>query len=70
MKESLGTSMKSHNSSRIDEDVSGQASIFCVLICPLGGYRIRLHGNVYDLTPQTHNALSSTGHTGKKMKRY
>ena len=37
-------------------------------IYTLGGDTVRIKDNVYDLTPETHQALSSTIYTGKNMK--
>ena len=55
MKEKLRSLMKSQNSLRIDQDYSGWASIFGVLVSPLGGQELELHGNVFDLTPEIYS---------------
>ena len=60
--------MKSRNSLRIEQDESGRANILWVPIQSLGGDRIKRRTNVYDLTEETQEALSSTGYSGKSMK--
>ena len=69
MKETLGTLTKSHNSLKKDQDVSGQANIVGIPFHTLGGVKRRVYENVYDLSTQIHEALSSTAYTGKHMKK-
>ena len=67
MTKTLGSLMSSSNSLRIKASPSGP-TILGVPIFTLGGDRIRIHDNVYDLTPEIYKALFSTGCTGKTMK--
>ena len=53
--------MKSCNSIRLEQDESGEATILGVPIYTQGGDKIKLKGNVYELTPEIHKALSSMG---------
>ena len=59
--------MSSSNSLRIKTSPSGLA-IPGVPIITLGGDRIQIKDNVYDLTPKIYKALSYTGYTGNTMK--
>ena len=34
----------------------------------LGGDKVKTNDNIYEFTPETHNALSSSSYTGKSMK--
>ena len=68
MKETLGFSTKSRNSLRIEQDALGQASINGTHIQILGSDSSKLNDNVYELTPELHKSLSSTGFTGKNLK--
>ena len=63
----LGRLMSSANSLKITSTPSG-ASIFEVLIITLGGDRIQIKDNIYELTPEIYKALSYTGYTGNTMK--
>ena len=56
--------MSSANSLRIKSSRSG-ASILGVPIYTLGGDRMQINDNIYDITPEIHEALSSTTYTGK-----
>ena len=67
MTKTLGRSMSSGNSLKITSTPSG-ATILGVPINTLGGDRIQIKDNVYDLTPEIFEALSYTGYTGKTMK--
>ena len=69
MKETLSAIMSSHNSSRIYQDDSAQASIFGVPILLLGGAKMKINGTDDELALEVHKALSSIGFTGKIMKR-
>ena len=68
MKETLRSLMKSRNSLRIEQDESGRANILGVPIQSLGGDRIKRRNNVYALTEDTYEALSSTEYSVKGMK--
>ena len=59
--------MPSANSLRIKSSPSG-ASILGVSIYTLGGDKLRIRGNEYELTPDIYKALSCTGYTGMTMK--
>ena len=68
MTETLGALMNSKNSSKLIPDDSGRASILGVPINTLGGDRIQINDNIFDLTPEIYKALSFTGYTGNTMK--
>ena len=67
MTKTLGRLMSSANSLKIKSSRSG-ATILGVPIYTLGGDRIQIKDNIYDLTPEIYKALSYTGYTGKTMK--
>ena len=67
MSKTLGRLMSSFNSLKIKPSTSG-ATILGVPINTLGGDRIQIKDNIYDLTPEIYRALSDTGYTGKNMK--
>ena len=67
MTKTLGRLMSSANSLRIKSTPSG-ATILGVPIITLGGDKLRIRGNDYDLTPEIYKALSYTGYDGKTMK--
>ena len=67
MKKTLGRLMSSANSLKLDTTPSG-ATILGVPITTLGGDKLRIHGNDYELTPEIYKALSYTGYDGKNMK--
>ena len=56
--------MSSPNSLKIKPSPSG-ATILGVPIYTLGGDKLRIRDNGYELTPEIYKALSDTGHTGK-----
>ena len=66
MTETLRRLMSSSNSLRIKPSPSG-ASILGVPIITLGGDRIQIKDNIYDLTPELYKALSYTGYTGNTI---
>ena len=68
MTEILGALMNSKNSLKLKLDDSGRATILGVPINTLGGDRIQINDNVYDLTPEIYKALSYTGYTGNTLK--
>ena len=68
MTETLGRLMSSANSLKIKSTPSG-ATILGVPINTLGGDRIQIKDNIYDLTPEIYKALSYTGYDGKAMKK-
>ena len=67
MTKTLGRLMSSANSLRIKSTPSG-ATILGVPINTLGGDKLRIRGNDYDLTPEIYKALSYTGYTGENLK--
>ena len=67
MAKTLGRLMSSANSLRIKSSPRG-AEILGVPIITLGGDRIQIDDNVYDLTPEIYKALSYTWYTGKNLK--
>ena len=67
MSKTLGRLMSSLNSLKIKPSPSG-ATILVVPINTLGGDRIQIKDNIYDLTIELYKALSDTGYTGKNMK--
>ena len=56
------------NSLKIKSSPSG-ATILGVPIYTLGGDKLRIRDNDYELTPEIYKALSFTGYTGKSMKK-
>ena len=67
MTKTLRRLMSSANSLKIKSSPSG-ATILGVPIYTLGGDRIQIKDNIYDLTPEIYKALSYTGYDGKTMK--
>ena len=67
MTKTLGRLMSSANSLKTKPTLSG-ATILGVPINTLGGDKLRLRGNDYDLTPEKYKALSYTGYDGEAMK--
>ena len=67
MTKTLGSLMSSSNSVRIKSSPSG-ASILGVPIYTLGGDKLRIRDNDFELTPEIYKTLSYTGYTGKTMK--
>ena len=59
--------MKSQSSPTNDQNDLGQTSINCTAVQISSGDSMKMKDNVYDLTPEMHKALSSTGYTGKNM---
>ena len=66
MTKTLSRLMSSANSLKI-KSTPGR-TILGVPINTLGGDRIQIKDNIYDLTPEIYKALSYTGYTGKTMK--
>ena len=67
MTKTLGRLMSSANSLKKKSTPSG-ATILGVPIHTLGGDRLQIKDNVYDLTPEIYKALSYTGYTGENLK--
>ena len=68
MTETLSALMHSKNSLKLVSDDSGRVTTLGVRINTLGGDRIQIYENIYDLTPEKYKALSDTGYTGKNLK--
>ena len=68
MTKTFGRLLSSLNSLKIIASPSGP-TILGVPINTLGGDRIQIKDNIYDLTPEIYKALSDTGYTGKTMKK-
>ena len=67
MTKTLWRIMSSSNSLKIKPSRSG-ATYLGVPVNTLGGDRIQIKDNIYDLTPEIYKALSYTGYTGKTMQ--
>ena len=67
MTKTLRRLMSSSNSLKINSSPSG-ATILGVPINTLGGDRIQIIDNIYDLTPERYKTLSYTGYTGNTIK--
>ena len=67
MREMIGSLMRSHNSLKLIQDELGQASILGVPIYISEDDRMKINGNIYDLTPEIYKALSDTGYDGRTM---
>ena len=68
MSKALGYLMASLNSPKFQKSRSGSTNLG-VPIYTLGGDRLQIRDNVYDLTPEIYKALFLTGYTGKIMKK-
>ena len=61
--------MSSKNSSKIDQhERTGGASLGGIPVLIFGGDSMKIKDNIYEITPEIHKALSSTGYTGETMK--
>ena len=67
MRKTLGRLMSSPISLKIRPSSSG-ATILGVPIYILGGDKLRIRDNIYELSPEIFKALSYTGFTAKTMK--
>ena len=67
MAKTLGRVMSSAKSLKIESTPSG-ATILGVPIKTLGGDRIQIKDNIYDLTPEIYKALPYTGYIGENLK--
>ena len=67
MTKTLGRLMSSADSLKIKSTPSG-ATILGVPFNTIGGNRIQIKDNIYDLTPEIHKALSYTGYSGETLK--
>ena len=65
--ETSGSLMKSRTFSKLAQDEFGKASISGTPFYTLGGKRIKITDNIYDLTRKIHKALASTMYGGKSM---
>ena len=64
----LESFINSRFSLKITQDEFGQANFLDIPIHILGDDRIETKDNIYDLTPELYQALSSTSFNGKTMK--
>ena len=70
MMEILGALMQSKISLKLRQDALSRASITGTPIFTFGGNRIIRNENIYDITPERHKALSSTGYSSsRRMSR-
>ena len=60
--ENTSTSLK------LNKDEDDNYKVLNSVIKPLGGDKILVNGNIYELTPEIHKALSNPSYTGKSMK--
>ena len=67
MTKTLGSLMSSPTSLRITASACGP-KILGVTVYTLGGDKLRIRDTDYELTPEIHKALSSTGYTGNNIK--
>ena len=67
MTKSLESLMSSSNFLKIKFSSSG-VTILGVPKCTLGGDKLRIRDNDYEITSKIYKALSSTGYTGSTMK--
>ena len=65
----LGKFFASSKSLRIKQYNSDTAAILGETIQILGGNKIKIGDNIYNLTSDIHKVLSSTSHNGKTMKK-
>ena len=56
------------SSLKLNHDINGNFSILGTNITPLGGDKIQVHDNIYELNPELHSALSKPSYTGSSMK--
>ena len=68
-REKLRSLMRSKNSLRIEQDDSGRATILGIPIQVVGINSLKLRDFIHNLTHEVHKALSSTGFSGKSMKK-
>ena len=68
MRQILGSLRNSRNSLKVTQDESGRANSLGVPIQISGADTMKVNENIYELTPGTYKALSSTTYTGKTMK--
>ena len=66
--ETLGALMNSRKSLKLIQDDWSRTSILGISIYTLGGHRLKIDANSYDLTPEVYKTLCSTSYTGKNIK--
>ena len=62
LQETLKSLAKTSNSLKLDQDKESNISILGIPIKSLGGDKIQVNDNVYEVTPEIHKALSLTKH--------
>ena len=69
MKNTVGKLMSSKSSLKLDQDNRRDgASKNGIPVLIFGSDFLEIGDNVYEITPENHKALSSTGYTGEKTK--
>ena len=59
---------ESPSSLKLNHDLNGNFSILGIIITPLGGDKVQVRDNIYELNPELHNPLSKPSYTGTSMK--
>ena len=68
LKNTFKSLTESPSSLKLNHDINGNFSILGINITPLGGDKVQVHDNIYELNPELHNALSKPSYTGNSMK--
>ena len=68
LKNTLKSLTETSSSLELNYDINGNFSILDTNIIPLGGDKIQIQDNIYELNPELHNALSKPSYTGSSMK--
>ena len=68
LQETLKSFAKESYSLELNQDKEVKMSNLGVPVISLGGDKLQVNDNIYELTPQKHKALSLTSYTGKSMK--
>ena len=66
--ETLKSWAKASNLLKLNQDKEGNMSILGIPVVSLGGDKIQVHDNIYELTPEIHKEISLTTYMGKSMK--
>ena len=69
MRETLDSLLRRKNSFKTQQNDSVQARILGIPIQAVGSDSLKLRETVYEPTPEIHKILSSSGYTGKSMKK-
>ena len=68
LKDTFDSLKNTSSSLKLKKDIDDNYSILKSVIKPLGGDKILVNGNIYEITPEIHKALSKSTFTGKSMK--